>query len=174
MQKFLQALNLAAEKHKHQRRAGYDPIPYVNHLIKVTTALVEIAKEEDQDLLIAAVLHDIVEDSDLNVKDIAEQFGERVASIVGELTDDMSLEYNHRKQLQVDNAKNLSIPAQKIRIADKTSNLEDIFSYPLEWPQAKKIAYLENSIKVVDQIRGVSVPLENWFDEMVEFVKTKI
>ena len=168
---YFQALDLAAEKHKSQRRAGYDPLPYVNHLIKVSNALINIAKETDQDTILASILHDIIEDSDVTEAQLAEQFGAKVASIVAELTDDMELKYAARKQLQVDRAAMLSLPARKIRIADKACNIQDIFSYSLDWPVAKKLAYLENSIQVVEQIRGVNSALEQWFDEMVGFAK---
>ncbi len=170
----LQALAYAAEKHKYQRRAGYEPLPYLNHLVKVTHALVQIGRETDRDLLIAAVLHDVVEDTDATVEELREHFGSPVAETVAELTDDMNLPYAERKALQVERAGALSDPAKKIRIADKASNLQDIFSYPLDWKESKKKTYLENAIAVVDLIRGVNQQLEAWFDETVAFAREKL
>ncbi len=166
---FFNALAYAAEQHKYQGRGGYDRLPYINHIIKVTQTLIEVGNEQDATTIIAAILHDVVEDSAVTSADIALQFGEDVAAIVQELTDDMHLPYDQRKQLQVDRANKLSLAARKIRITDKASNIIDIFSYPLEWTAKKKRTYANNSIQVVDQIRGTNKALEDYFDEAVAF-----
>lgn len=168
---YFAALAFAAEQHKYQRRGGYEPLPYINHIIKVTAAMIQIGQEEDPEVIQAAILHDVVEDSDIGVQELAKRFGEEVASIVAELTDDMQLPYDRRKALQVERASQLSISARKIRIADKASNIHDIFSYPLDWSTAKKKAYLTNSIIIVDQIRGTHGALEAWFDQSVQFAQ---
>lgn len=168
---YFEALAFAAEQHKYQRRGGYDPLPYINHLIKVSTAIIQIGKEEDSDIILASILHDVIEDSDTTFEDLQERFGVKVADIVTELTDDMTLPYQERKALQVKGAQQLSIAARKIRITDKASNIRDIFTYPLDWTEEKKIAYLENSLEVVDQLRGTHLALEAWFDQSVQFAR---
>lgn len=169
--KILEALTFAAEQHKYQRRAGFEPLPYINHILKVTDALVNIGHEKDTALILSAILHDVVEDTNISFAEITEKFGHQVRSVVEELTDDMSLSYAERKRLQVQQAHQLSLPARKIRIADKASNLEDIFTYELDWPIEKKMAYLENAIQVVEKIRGSNDALEKWFDEIVNRIK---
>lgn len=171
IEEFIQALSLAAEKHKYQRRAGYDALPYINHLIKVTQNLMQEAGEKDRDTLLAALLHDILEDTNLSRKELAEKFGEEVAAIVTELTDDMSLDYETRKRLQIEGAKSLSPAAKKIRISDKASNLRDIFTYPLSWSPEQKQAYLETASKVVDEIRGTDEALEKFFDRSLDEIR---
>ncbi len=166
---FFNALAFAAEQHQYQGRGGYKRLPYINHIIKVTQTLIDIGKEKDRPTIIAAILHDVVEDSAITIRDVAGQFGEEVAFIVAELTDDMRLPYDQRKQLQVDKASQLSLAARKIRITDKASNIRDIFSYPLTWTTEKKRTYVENSIQIVDQIRGTNKALEGYFDEAVAF-----
>lgn len=161
------ALTLAAEKHRYQRRSGYDRLPYINHLIKVCNALLRIGGETDPDLLLAALLHDIIEDTDVTEADLARRFNPRVGRIVAELTDDMRLPHRERKRLQVERATTLSPAARKIRIADKTSNLRDLLDYPVDWPAEKKWSYLTSAVEVVDRIRGASPPLEAWFDKTV-------
>lgn len=168
---YFDALSFAAEQHKYQRRGGYDRLPYINHIIKVTSAIIQIGEEEDPVVIKAAILHDVVEDSDTTVEALAKRFGEPVASIVAELTDDMQLPHAKRKALQVERAAELSTSARKIRIADKACNIYDIFSYPLDWSTSKKKAYLVNSIAVVDQIRGTHPALEAWFDKSVQFAE---
>lgn len=172
LKRIFSALALAAEKHKYQRRSGFKKLPYINHLIKVTRGLLEKG-ETEEDILLASILHDIIEDTEVSREELEEKYGAKVAEIVAELTDDMSLPYLERKQRQVDSAKSLSPEAQKIRIADKASNIRDIFTYPLNWTEEKKAAYLENAKKVVEKLRGVAPPLENWFDEEVTFAQSE-
>ena len=95
------ALKYAGNKHENQRRAGYAPLPYINHLIKVTELLLQ-AGISDEIILQAALLHDVVEDTDTTVEELSRQFNPSVAGIVKELTDDMELAYEVRKQLQID------------------------------------------------------------------------
>lgn len=173
LEELLHALKLAAEKHSYQRRAGFDALPYINHLIKVTNTLVAVGREKDRNIILAAVLHDIVEDTDVSVKDLELLFGDQVASIVEELTDDMELDGSQRRRLQIERADQLSEAAKKIRITDKASNLEDIFSYPLDWSENRKQEYLNSATKTVDKIRGTSAPLEVFFDQVVESVRQK-
>lgn len=162
-----EALTLAADKHQYQRRSGYERLPYVNHLLKVTDALIRIGRESDPDLLLAAILHDIIEDTDLTEAELAQRFNPHTAAIVAELTDDMALPYEVRKRRQVEAAPALSAAARKIRIADKAGNMRDLIDYPIDWPLAKKQYYVTNAVEVVDQIRGVNPRLEAWFDQIV-------
>ncbi|MEZ4777301.1 MAG: HD domain-containing protein [Bacteroidia bacterium] len=164
----LDALHFAAGVHQFQRRNGYEPLPYINHLIKVTRIIQSVAEETDDDLLAAAALHDVIEDSEITANDLTQRFGQRVADIVSELTDDMQLPYELRRQKQLNGAAYLSPEAKKIRIADKGANIEDIISFPLDWDTNRKRDYVEWSVKIVDRIRGISPVLEKWFDERVE------
>lgn len=161
------ALTLAADKHQYQRRSGYDRLPYINHLLKVTDALIRIGKESDPDLLVAAILHDIIEDTDITETELALRFNPRTAAIITELTDDMSLSYQERKRRQLEGAPRLSKEARKIRITDKASNIRDLIDYPVEWPLEKKQYYVTHAVEVINQIRGVNAPLEAWFDTLV-------
>lgn len=164
---FLEALLLAADKHQYQRRSGYDRLPYINHLIKVVDALLRIGHETDPELLLAGLLHDIIEDTDVTEEDLSRRFSPKVGRIVAELTDDMSLPYAVRKQRQVEGAASLSPEARKIRIADKACNIRDILHYPIQWTLEKKQNYVTNACDIVHQIRGVNGALEAWFDSVV-------
>ena len=174
MPELLEALQFAAIHHQYDRRAGYDRLPYINHLIKVTNCLANRIGEKDEALLLAAILHDIVEDTEVTVEHLERRFGSEVAEIVAELTDDMSLPYEERKQLQVDRAGELSLKARKIRLVDKASNLRDIFNYPLEWTIEKKAAYLENAIAVAERIKGDNPRLDAWFDTTAAWAREQL
>ncbi len=172
--KVMDAAVYAALKHQYQRRAGYDKLPYMNHLLKVANALIQIGQERDEALLLAAILHDVLEDTDATHEELALRFGQEAADIVLELTDDMSIPYMERKWLQVEKAGQLSEKARKIRIVDKATNIRDILSYPLDWPLEKKKNYLDNSIQVVARIRGGNPWLDAWFGETVEWAKRRL
>lgn len=169
--KLFKALSFAAVQHQYQRRGGYEQLPYINHLIKVTEALIQIGNEKEESILLASILHDIIEDTNVTPLQLTDKFGPQVSAIVSELTDDMSLPYPDRKQLQVDRATKLSLAARKIRIADKASNMQDLMAYPVDWPMDKKQAYVLNAIQVVDQIRGTNQDLERWFDETTKLAR---
>lgn len=171
---WLQALKFAAIHHQYERRNGYDRLPYVNHLIKVAEILVRVGEETDGDTLKAAVLHDVVEDTDVTLDDLRKAFGDSVAAIVEELTDDMALSYEARKSLQIERAPGLSLPAKKIRIADKGANIQDIFSYPLTWTRKRKQEYLLNSQEIVRRLAGTHAGLEAWFDQQVAWAQSKL
>src|SRR5476651_957566 len=100
----LQAADAAARWHVHQRRKGAAKEPYINHLLEVATLVAEATDGKDPDLVIAALLHDAIEDCEVPYKLIAEAFGTDVADLVVEVTDDKTLEKGERKKRQVENA----------------------------------------------------------------------
>ena len=91
MNRILQAAHFAAIKHAGQRRRGAQASPYINHPIEVALHLSAVGQVEDEDILIAALLHDTIEDTDTSREEITGEFGERVAFLVTECTDDKSL-----------------------------------------------------------------------------------
>lgn len=171
---FLEALEFAAEKQFKQRRKAYARLPYVNHLIKVATALVEVAGESDVETLQAAVLHDIVEDTDVTPEDLSDRFGAKVAGIVVELTDDMHLPQRERRRLQWERAPGLSPEAKKIRLADKACNMLDLIRYPVSWTMERKLAYVDSSARIVAALGAVDERLEQWFGDVVEEVRDRL
>lgn len=161
-----QALDFAAKKHVHQRRKGELQEPYINHLTEVARLLAEATQGQDTDLVIAGLLHDAIEDQNVSRQEIAELFGEEVAQIVAEVTDDKSLPKQERKRLQAETAGKKSEKARLLKIADKTANLRSILnSPPTDWSEARKQEYFTWAKSVVDNCRGINSQLEQWFDE---------
>jgi (p)ppGpp synthase/HD superfamily hydrolase len=89
LRRLTKALVFAAEAHRNQRRKGAAQESYLNHLIEVLDLVVHTTDGSDTDMPIAAVLHDVVEDTPTSYDDVAKNFGERVAKIVRENSDDM-------------------------------------------------------------------------------------
>src|SRR5215212_9505404 len=118
----LQAVDFAAVKHRSQRRKGDAADPYINHPIAVARMLAEVANVQDLATLQAAVLHDILEDTETTYAELVEQFGAEVAQLVQEVTDDKALPKETRKALQVSDAAGKSDKAALVKTADKICN----------------------------------------------------
>jgi guanosine-3',5'-bis(diphosphate) 3'-pyrophosphohydrolase len=161
----LRALNFAAEQHVGQRRKGKSTPPYINHPIRVTDLLWRVGGVREVTTLVAALLHDVVEDTGVAAEAIEAAFGPEVRAIVMEVTDDKSLPKAERKRLQVEHAPHLSAPAQLIKLADKIDNVHDVsHDPPPPWPPARRVGYLDWAERVVDGLRGVNPALEARFD----------
>jgi len=163
---FLRALAFAAHKHRDQRRKNVEASPYINHPISVAEILAREGGVAADSILIAAVLHDTVEDTETSFAELEAEFGTEVAGLVREVTDDKSVEKQQRKALQVAHARNASLAAKQLKIADKLCNVRDIAESPPDgWSMERKLDYLEWAERVVAGCRGVNPALETAFDE---------
>jgi guanosine-3',5'-bis(diphosphate) 3'-pyrophosphohydrolase len=164
----LRAMNFAACKHRDQRRKDSEGSPYVNHPIALANLLWNEAAVTDTVVIIGALLHDTVEDTQTTFAEL-EQFGQEVSYLVKEVTDDKSFPKQMRKQLQVEHAAQLSQRAKLVTLADKIANLRDInMSSPVGWSTERKQEYFEWAKCVVDQIRGTHGKLEAMFDQVYQ------
>lgn len=162
------AISFAAKKHRNQKRKGAEQEPYINHPLEVLHLLTSVGKVEDYDVLIAAVLHDTIEDTDTSEAEINELFGAAVSRMVLELTDDKSLPKATRKQLQIEHAPHISGGAKQIKLCDKISNIRDVTENPPDgWSNERRLEYVNWGERVVDGLRGANANLEKHFDELV-------
>ena len=160
----LGALAFAAAKHRTQRRKDEDGTPYLNHLVAVTHALTEVGVT-DLPTLMAAVLHDTIEDTDTTAGELEQHFGAEVRDLVLEMTDDKSLPKEERKRLQIVHAPHASPKTKLIKLADKTANLEDLLAIPpAGWSAERKRDYYDWSEKVVKHLRGTNEAVEARYD----------
>ena len=174
LSKLLQAASFAAKKHRGQKRKGAIEEPYINHPLEVANLLANVGKVEDYDILIAAVLHDTIEDTETTKEEIAGLFGTRVSEMVLEVTDDKSLPKAERKQKQIEHAPHLSIGAKHIKLGDKSSNIRDVTENPPDfWSDERRLEYILWGEKVIAGVRGVNENLENYFDELIATAKQK-
>jgi guanosine-3',5'-bis(diphosphate) 3'-pyrophosphohydrolase len=131
----------------------------------VADALASEGGVSDLKTLMAAVLHDTVEDTDTTFEELAERFGTKVASIVKELTDEKLLSEVQRKREQVERAPQLTKRAALIRLADTTCNLWDIASHPpKDWLVKRKQAYFDWAKEVIDGLPHVNKKMRKAFD----------
>jgi (p)ppGpp synthase/HD superfamily hydrolase len=119
------ALEMAREAHAGQIRNGSGGMPYIEHLIAVAALLAEHGFGEEAQA--AALLHDVVEDSEVSVEQVRERFGEPVAGLVEALTDDESIEpYERRKDEHRRRVAAAGPDALAIYAADKLTNVRTL------------------------------------------------
>lgn len=121
-----QALRAATILHKNQVRKGAIPIPYSSHLFAVLLILLDYTKDED--VFVAALLHDTLEDTDYTATELEEDFGGKVREIVESLSEPQDEKYKsyswkEKKQAYASKLKKASNEALLISAADKIHNL---------------------------------------------------
>ncbi len=128
----LRAYRFAEEAHAGQRRmTGH---PFVSHPLAVASLLTEI--EVDHCALAAALLHDVVEDTDRDLDDVRREFGEEIASLVDGLTKLRRLHFDRRGEHQAQNLRKMLLAVAKdlrvvlIKLADRLHNLSTIRPLP--------------------------------------------
>jgi guanosine-3',5'-bis(diphosphate) 3'-pyrophosphohydrolase len=157
----LKAMDFGARRHAAQRRKGVEEVPYINHPIRVAWYIASIAEIQDARVLCAALLHDTIEDTSATEAELRREFGDVVTDLVLEVTDDKSLPKEERKRLQIEHASEVSEGAAQIKLADKTTNVEDIGEAPPEnWTRERRREYLDWTEQVVDRLRNPNPALE--------------
>lgn len=126
---FSRALIFATQCHEGQFRKGPLKIPYIVHPIRVANLVLECSKEYVEyhdDLMTAAILHDVVEDCKVTLDDIKTQFDDGVAKLVGELTSDKEeiARIGKTRYLQTKMMK-MSLDALLIKLCDRLDNISD-------------------------------------------------
>ena len=166
--RLLRAASFAAKVHAAHRRKGATAEPYVNHVLDVARILAETGAPDDA--ILAGLLHDTVEDSDKDPEPITHarlvaEFGEAVARIVAEATDDKSLPKETRKALQVRHAPHASAAGKMLKLADKISNLRAITADPpADWDHARRVEYVGWAGRVAAGLKGVNAALDATFE----------
>jgi (p)ppGpp synthase/HD superfamily hydrolase len=115
------AFEFAQEAHQGQKRKG-DGTPVIDHPVAVAQILFEAGFGEE--VVAAALLHDVVEDTDITGEEVADRFGGEVAALVDALTDDRAItDYNERKAAHRAKVERAGMPAAAIYAADKLANV---------------------------------------------------
>lgn len=124
----MKAYNLANEKHKNQKRSSGEP--YIIHPLNVAYILAGIGLDEST--LCAALLHDVVEDTDLTNKDLSEMFGEEIAQMVEGVTKLSTIQFATVEEKQVENYRRMFLAMGKdirvilIKLADRLHNMRTL------------------------------------------------
>jgi len=165
--RIIKAADFAAIRHRDDRRKDEAKTPYINHPIGVAKILTEEGGVDDADVIIGALLHDTVEDTDTTLEEIGNMFGENVRHIVDQVTDDKNLEKAERKRLQVVNAPGKTKQAKLVKLADKLYNLRDLNRCtPSGWDEERVVNYFKWAKEVVAGLRNTNAAMEAQLDEL--------
>ena len=132
------AYAFAKDAHKDQTRATGDP--YITHPLFVAKYLSEIGM--DNETIISALLHDVVEDTDIKLSKIKKEFGKDVALIVDGVTKLDKINYSSTEEAQAESIRKMVIAMSKdirvliLKLADRLHNIQTIDPLP-EWKQNK-------------------------------------
>jgi guanosine-3',5'-bis(diphosphate) 3'-pyrophosphohydrolase len=167
LNRVINALAFAAERHRGQYRLDAAKTAYIYHPIAVAN-LLNIVGIDDPNVIAAALLHDTLEDTDTTKNELRVLFGQVVADLVQEVTDDPALDGAERKVAQARKAVNLTPNAKLIKLADKICNLMDIMENPpTNWDQAKKDKYFEFAKEVYKGLQGNNARLDAMFEIII-------
>lgn len=167
--RIIDAITFSADKHRFQVRKDPEQTPYIIHPMGVANILMTIGNVRDVDIIIGALLHDTVEDTQTTFGEIEQRFGMRVANFIREVTDDKTLPKEARKQLQIEHAPEKSAGAAQIKLADKLYNLTDLAKAPpIDWEKERIDAYFRWAQSVVDRLPWVNAPLKRGVDQVIQ------
>lgn len=155
-------LNFAFLKYGNlKRKTGV--LPYVIHPIRVMMILRAsgFSEFEDRDLMLAALFHDLIEDTDLKFEDLKEEFGEDVALIVNEL----SKPKNIRKDDWLRAFSTASRKAKLIKMADRIDNLMDMEI--IHWDVEKKKDYAKKGLIILEACGGADLGLAHKLKSLI-------
>jgi guanosine-3',5'-bis(diphosphate) 3'-pyrophosphohydrolase len=139
------AFEFAADSHRGQLRQSGEP--FIHHPLGVAHILADLGM--DTTTLEASLLHDVVEDTDLSLDDIRQEFGDEVTAIVDGLTKLDRIEYRSREQEQAENVRKMIVAMARdirvliIKLADRLHNMRTLDSMPRRKQEAKAVETLE-------------------------------
>jgi guanosine-3',5'-bis(diphosphate) 3'-pyrophosphohydrolase len=150
------AVEFATAQHGDQRRKT--GVPYLEHLLEAVQILAEGAGVTSRDVLVAAVLHDVVEDTGCTLSDLSAAFGPQVADLVGWVTipdagpgeDAAALKASYLRRLR-----DAPPDAVLVKLADRMSNVQTLRNLP---PEQQRAYYAQTVAHIVPLAAG-----QPWF-----------
>jgi guanosine-3',5'-bis(diphosphate) 3'-pyrophosphohydrolase len=168
----IRAAYFAGEKHRLQRRSDVEQTPYINHPLELAHILTEEGGINCLDTICASLLHDTLEDTDTSSDELKKHFGDVIASIVMEVSNDMTLSSQQRRVYELEKVVSLSHKAKLVKIADKLANIRDVSTMPpMGWTREKKQDYFDFALEIINQIGSVSPRLHQIFLRDYKFLK---
>lgn len=154
------ATKYAAKMHRGQDRDGAYPLPYIAHPLDVANKLRYIGNETDETVLLAAILHDVVEETEADLEDIQAKFGSAAKDLVNELTrrepaaasiKGMSEEeiWQLRSDWLIEDIRGMSLSAKRVKLADRLSNVESAIATR---PPDRLARYIQQTYLILEAI----------------------
>ncbi len=162
----LLAAQMAVRAHHGQKRKRSED-PYVVHPFRVAERLLThpLPAEADRRVsILAAILHDVLEDTDMPRERIVEAFGEPVALVVDELTQDASLPKAERRSKMIEGCGSYSLEGRLVKLSDRWDNLTEIDVFERDFI----VRYCEEASRMVVNMRGTWPVAEQAIREIIE------
>jgi guanosine-3',5'-bis(diphosphate) 3'-pyrophosphohydrolase len=162
---YAKAIVFACEQHRGQKRIEADgEVDYIIHPLRVAEHLRRLAGIDDVVILCAAVLHDTIEDSGTRYDELADAFGDRVARIVAELTNDSRLPKTERHEDMIRRAATMSPDAKLIKLSDRYDNMLSVVATD----SGKRQRILEETPRLLHSLRGACPALESAIEILLD------
>jgi GTP diphosphokinase / guanosine-3',5'-bis(diphosphate) 3'-diphosphatase len=163
------AIYFTSVKYSDKHRKNMQDVPHINHPIEVCNFLCNIGGITNHVMLCAAILHDILENTKTTYFELVEKFGEDVANIVLECTDNDEFNEEKRKRLQLRHAHDYSDNAKLIKLADEWSTIKTLLENPPnEWTTDRILGYVKWSCKYCMQMYGTNDNIDNALKKLFE------
>ena len=120
------AIYFATKAHNGQKRKSDKEVDMIFHPYTVAMMIQRVGGSDEA--VIAGLLHDVVEDTKYTLEDIVNEFGEKIANIVSEVSEKKELPWDERKQEAIERIKIASFDGKLVECADKVSNLETMYN----------------------------------------------
>jgi len=161
--RYWNALTFTFSCHGEQKRYSAN-IPYVIHPIRLTLILRSngFSEFEHEDLMIAALCHDLIEDTKTTFEEISKKFGENVAKIVNEL----SKPNDKSKDEWIKSSDKVSKEAKIIKMADRIDNLMDMPSST--WTREKRIQYARQGELILNYCGKANLKLSELLNKTIQ------
>jgi guanosine-3',5'-bis(diphosphate) 3'-pyrophosphohydrolase len=164
------AISFAEQKHEGQFRTDESRSKYIIHPIRVAKILIEEAKVTDPAILIAGLLHDIIEDCNVSVAEIKKLFGNETADIVASLSKNLFTSKEEYWLHFEDAPTNVKL----VKASDRLDNLQGLADYGVTktWPKDRIEGYLAETEKYILPIAKDAAPsLSKKLEEVMSFIK---
>ena len=156
---------VAHEAHVGQKRKSGEP--YIVHPVSVAKILVELGM--DTDCIVTALLHDVVEDTDMELVDLEKQFGKKIAELVDGVTKLRKLNFSSREEHQAESLRKMLIAMNRdirviiVKLADRLNNMRTISAMPEQKQRDIAKETMEVYAPIADRlgIRAVKEELED-------------
>ncbi|MGM0438907.1 MAG: HD domain-containing protein [Patescibacteria group bacterium] len=161
-----QAVEFSFKAHEGQKRKGTD-IAYVSHPMIVGLILAKIS--DDEDVIIAGILHDIIEDTKFTKADIKNKFGSKVANLVDQVSEkDRDLPYIERKDRAAAKLFTIDEEAVLVKAADVLSNITDLSTdLDKRGEESFKIFHPEKEVKIKQIERVINIIISRIGDQKI-------
>ena len=165
VEKIRQAYETAASAHSGQLRKSGDP--YISHPVSVAIILVDLGM--DTDSVVAALLHDVVEDTAINLETVRKRFGQEIAALVDGVTKLGKIPFSSREEQQAENIRKMLIAMAEdvrviiIKLADRLHNMRTIDFMPEQKRRDKALETMEVYAPIAHRlgIRAIKEELED-------------